>query len=130
MIDQSLVLLGSNFIDLLWFKGGWFHIFAAKRKVVFTNFGGFPKTVLIIKLFYIKEICWYSINILISYKCSMCILTIRFMKNLWNNLNLFKLVCVNIHLYCWELWMNYFCEHIQYVLKTYGKSWLEAQYGI
>ena len=23
-----------------------------------------------------------------------------------------------------------FCEHIDYVLKTYGKSWLEAQYGI
>ena len=23
-----------------------------------------------------------------------------------------------------------FCEHIEYVLKTYGKSWLEAQYGI
>ena len=23
-----------------------------------------------------------------------------------------------------------FCEHIEYVLKTYGKSWLEAQYGV
>ena len=23
-----------------------------------------------------------------------------------------------------------FCEHIDYVLKTYGKSWLEAQYDI
>ena len=29
----------------------------------------------------------------------MCTLTIRFMKNLWDNLNLFKLVCVNIFLY-------------------------------
>ena len=23
-----------------------------------------------------------------------------------------------------------FSEHIEYVLKTYGKSWLETQYGI
>ena len=23
-----------------------------------------------------------------------------------------------------------FCEHIEYVLKNYDKSWLEAQYGI
>ena len=53
---------------------------------MFTNFGGFPKTVLIIKLFYIKEICWYSISKLIFYKCLMCTLTIHFMKNLWDNL--------------------------------------------
>ena len=33
---------------------------------------------------------------MIFYKCLMCILIIRFMKNLWDNLNLFKLVCVNI----------------------------------
>ena len=31
LMDLSLVLLGSNSIDLLWFKGGWFHIFANKR---------------------------------------------------------------------------------------------------
>ena len=60
----------------------------------------------------------------------MCTLTIRFMKNLWDNLNLFKLVCVNISLYFWELWMDYFSEYIEYVLKTYGKSWLEARYDI
>ena len=29
----------------------------------------------------------------------MCTLTIRFMKNLWDNLNLFKLVRVNMSLY-------------------------------
>ena len=29
----------------------------------------------------------------------MCTLTICFMKNLWDNLNLFKLECVNISLY-------------------------------
>ena len=71
-------------------------IFATKRKVVFTNFGGFPRIVLIIKLFYIKEICGYFIYELIFYKCLMCTLTIRFMKNLWDNLNLSKLICVNI----------------------------------
>ena len=30
----------------------------------------------------------------------------------------------------WELWMDYFCEHLEYVLKTYDKSWLKAQYCI
>ena len=88
--------------------------------------GGFSKTVLIVKLFYIKEICWYSIYKLRFYKCLMCTLTIRFMKNLWDNLNLFKLVCVNISLCFWELWMDYFFEHIEYVLKTYGKLWLKV----
>ena len=48
-------------------------------------------------------------------------------KNLWGNLNLFKLVCVNISLYFLELWMDYLCENLVYVLKTYGKSWLKAQ---
>ena len=36
-----------------------------------TNFGGFPKPMSIIKLFYIKEICWYSIYKLIFYKWLM-----------------------------------------------------------
>ena len=49
---------------------------------MFINFGGFPKTVLIIKLFYIKETCRYFIYELIFYKCLMCTLTIRFMKKL------------------------------------------------
>ena len=30
----------------------------------------------------------------------------------------------------WELWMDYFCEYIEYVLKSYDKSWLETQYDI
>ena len=33
-------------------------------------------------------------------------------------------------LFLWESWMDYLCEHIVDVLKTYGKLWLEAQYGI
>ena len=53
-----------------------------------------------------------------------------FYEKLVDNLNLFKLVCVNISLYFWELWMDYFCEHIECVLKTYGKSWLKVQYCI
>ena len=53
-----------------------------------------------------------------------------FYEKLGNNLNLFKLVCVNISLYFLELWMDYFCEHIEYVLKTYDKSWLKVQYYI
>ena len=34
-------------------------------------------------------------------------------KNLWDNLNLFKLVCMNISLYFLELWMDCFCKHIE-----------------
>ena len=52
----------------------------------------------------------------------MCTLTIHFMKNLWDNLNLFKLVNANISLYFLELSMDYCSEHIEYALKTYGKS--------
>ena len=63
LMNLFLVLLGSNSTNLVWLKGGWFHIFANKRKVMFTNFGGFPKTMLIIKLFCIKEIFWYYIYI-------------------------------------------------------------------
>ena len=51
----------------------------------------------------------------------MCTLAIRFMKNLWDNLNLFKLACVNMSLY-FEKYEWIICEHIEYVLKTYGKS--------
>ena len=69
---------------------------------MFTNFGGFPKTMSIIRLFYIKEICSYSINKLIFYKWLMCTFTIHFMKNLWDNVNLVKLICVNIYLYIFE----------------------------
>ena len=109
LMDLFLVLLGPNSIDLLWFKCGWFLLFLQIRgKWCLLILGGFPKIVLIIKLFYIKEICWYSLNKLIFYKCLMCTLTIFFMKNLWDNLNLFKFVCVNISLYFLELWMDYF----------------------
>ena len=52
----------------------------------------------------------------------MCTLTIRFMKNLWDNLNLFKLVCVNMSFIFLRIMNGLFCEHIEYVLKTYGKS--------
>ena len=31
LMNQFLVLLGSNSTDLVWLKGGWFHIFANKR---------------------------------------------------------------------------------------------------
>ena len=31
LMNLFLVLLGSNSIDLVWLKGGWFHIFANKR---------------------------------------------------------------------------------------------------
>ena len=31
LMNLFLVLLGSNSTDLVWFKGGWFHIFANKR---------------------------------------------------------------------------------------------------
>ena len=131
LMNLFLVLLGSNSTELLWFKGSWFLLFLQLRgKWCLLILGGFPKIVLIIKLFSYQEICWCSIYKWIFYKCLMCTLTICFMKNLWDNLNLFKLVCVNISLYFWELWMDYFCEHIEYVLKTYGKSWLKAQYCI
>ena len=117
LMDLFLVLLGSNSIDLLWFKGGWFLLFLQIRgKWCLLILGGFPKIVLIIKLFYIKEICWYSLNKLIFHKCLMCTLTICFIENLWDNLNLFKIVCVNISLYFLELWMNYFCEHLEWII--------------
>ena len=41
-------------------------------------------------------------------------------------LNLYVWIC----LYILRSMNGLFCEHIEYVLKTYGKSWLEAQYGI
>ena len=127
LMDLFLVLLGSNSIDLLWFKGGWFLLFLQIRgKWCLLILGGFPKIVLIIKLFYIKEICWYSLNKLIFHKCLMCTLTICFIENLWDNLNLFKLVCVNISLYFWRimnglfLWVYWICfENLwQVVIKT------------
>ena len=31
LMNLFLVLLGSNSTDLVWLKGGWFHIFATKR---------------------------------------------------------------------------------------------------
>ena len=131
LMNLFLVLLGSNSTELLWFKGGWFLSFLQlKGKWCLLILGGFSQRVLIIKLFYIKEICWYCMYKLIFYKCLMCTFTIHFIKNLWDNLNLVKLVCVNIFLYFWELWMNYFREHIEYVLKISGKSWLKAQYCI
>ena len=116
-MNLFLVLLGSNSTELLWFKEGWFPLFLQLRgKWCLLILGVFPKTMLIIKLFYIKEICWYSIYKLIFYRCLMCTLIIRFMKNLWDSLNLFKFVCVNIFLYFWELWINYFCEHLEWII--------------
>ena len=118
LMDLFLVLLGPNSTDLLWLKGSWFLLFLLLRdKWCLLILGFFPKTVLIIKLFYIKEIYRYSIYKLIFYRCLMCTLTIRFIKNLWDNLNLLKLVCENISLYFWDLWMDYFCEHLEYVLN-------------
>ena len=131
LMNLFLVLLGSNSTELLWFKGGWFPLFLQLRgKWCLLILGVFPKTVLIIELFYIKKICWYSIYKLIFYKCLMCTLTIRFMKNLWDNLNLFKLVCVNIFLYFENYEWIIFVSILKCVLKTYGKSWLKAQYCI
>ena len=131
LMNLFLVLLGSNSTELLWFKRGWFLLFLQPRgKWCLLILGVFPKQCWLLNYFISRKYVDYSIYKLISYKCLICTLTIRFMKNLWNNLNLFKLICVNISLYFWELWMDYFCEHIEYVLKTYGKSWLETQYGI
>ena len=50
-MDLSLVLLGSNFTDLLWFKEGWFHILQLRGKWCLLILGGFPKIVLIINYF-------------------------------------------------------------------------------
>ena len=52
----------------------------------------------------------------------MCTLTIRFMKNMWDNLNLFKLVCVNISLYFENYEWVIFMSILKCILKTYGKS--------
>ena len=73
-IDEPIFgVLGSNSIELLWFKGGWFPLFLKLRgKWCLLIFGGFPK------LNYL-----YQRNMLIFYKCLMCTLTIRFIKNLW-----------------------------------------------
>ena len=110
---------GSNSTKLLWFKGGWFPLFLQLRgKWCLLILGVFPKVVLIIKLFSYQEICWHSIYKLIFYKCLMCTLIIRFMKNLWDNLNLFKFVCVNMFLYFWELWMDYFVSILNMFWKT------------
>ena len=51
----------------------------------------------------------------------MCTLTIRFMKNLWESLNLFKLVCVNISLYFENYEWIIFVSILKHVLKNYGK---------
>ena len=131
LMNLFLVLLGSNSTELLWLKGDRFPLFLQLRgKWCLLILGVFPKIVLIVKLFYIKKICWYSIYKLIFYKCWMCTLTIRFMKNLWDNLNLFKLVCVNIFLYFENYEWIIFVSILKCVLKTYDKSWLKAQYCI
>ena len=101
LLNLFLVLLGSNFTDLVWLKGSWFHIFTNKRWVVFTNFGGFSKIVLIIKPFSYQEICWYSIYKLIFYKCLMqtwLFVLWKTCRTTWFYLNLY----VWIYLYIFE----------------------------
>ena len=142
-MNLFLVFLGSNSTELLWFKGGWFLLFIylflqLRGKWCLLILGGFPKTVLIIKLFYIKEICWYSIYKLIFHECLMYTLTIHFMKNLWDNLNLFKLVSVNMYLYfenyewiilwaywiCFEnLWQVVIRSSVWYLVLSKGQSY-------
>ena len=135
-MDLSLVLLGSNSTELLWFKGGWFPLFLQLRdKWCLLILGVFPKHCWLLNYFISKkyvDILYIYIYIykLISYKCLMCTLTIRFMKNLWNNLNSFKLVCVNISLYFENYEWIIFVSILKCVLKTYGKSWLKVQYYI
>ena len=65
----------------------------------------------------------------IVYNFLMCTLIIHFMKNLWDNLNLFKFVCVIypyiFENYDWIIFMsilNGLSVYLVYVLKTYGKS--------
>ena len=66
-------VLGSNSIELLWFKGGWFLLFLQLRgKWCLLIFGGFSQRVLVIKLLYIKEIDCYSIHINGYFIISWC----------------------------------------------------------
>ena len=131
LMNLFLVLLGSNSIELLWFKGGWFPLFLQLRgKWSLLILGVFPKQCWLLNYSISKKyvdtlyINWYFINVWCAH------LNIRFMKNLWDNLNLFKPVYVNMSLYFLRIMNGLFCAHIEYVLKTYGKSWLETQYGI
>ena len=113
-MDLSLVLLGSNFTKLLWFKGGWFLLFLQLRgKWCLLIFGVFPKQCWLLNYFISKKHVdsLYMNRYFINAWCAHCLFVLW--KNLWDNLNLFKLVCVNISLYFLELWKDYFCEHIE-----------------
>ena len=94
LMNLFLVLLGSNSTELLWFKGGWFPLFLQLRgKKCLLILGDFPKCWLLHYYIYIRNILLFYTYKWIFYNFLMCTLIIRFMKNLWDNLNLFKFVC-------------------------------------
>ena len=116
-MNLFLVLLGSDSTELLWFKGGWFPLFLQLRgKWCLLILGVFPNSVGYYTIIYIRNILIFYTYKWIFYNFLMCTLIIRFMKNLWDNLNLFKFVYVNISLYFRELWMDYFCEHLEWII--------------
>ena len=47
-------------------------------------------------------------------------------KNLWDNLNLFKFVCVEESLYLWVLWLDYLLWISWICFESYGKLGLKA----
>ena len=103
-------ILGDGPSDMI----GWFPLFLQLRgKWCLLILGVFPKQCWLLNYFISKKyvdilyINWYFINVW----CAHWLFVLW--KNLWDNLNLFKLVCVNISLYFWKLWMDYFCEHIE-----------------
>ena len=131
MMNLFLVLLGSNSTELLWFKGGWFPLFLQLRgKWCLPILGVFPKLCWLLKYFISKKhvdilyMNWYFINVW----CAHWLFVLW--KKLWDNLYLFKLVCVNIFLYFENYEWIIFVSILKCVLKTYGKSWLKAQYCI
>ena len=131
LMKLFLVLLGSNSTDLLWLKGWLISFLQLKGKWCLLILGGFPKTFLIMKLslnqrnMLILYKYWYLINVW----CAHCMetLTICYMKNLWDNLNLSKFICVEKSLYFWVLWLDYLLWASWNCFESYGKSWLKAQ---
>ena len=131
LMDLFLVLLGPNSTDLLWLKGVWFLLFLQLRgKWCLLILGGFPKTALIIKLFISKKyvdilyVNWYFINAWCAYWLFVLWKTCG---TTWIYLNLY--VWINHYIFENYEWII-FVSILKCVLKTYGKSWLDAQYGI
>ena len=50
-----------------------------------------------------------------------------YMKNLWDDLNLFKLVCMDKSLYILSTMIGLFVWATWVCFKFYGKSWLKTQ---